>query len=258
MSKHRGDFEVCRTIFGRSFGHSRTITATSASTLTLNSFSTAYQFFDGATAGQVVNLGDATTYFKDGHTFIFLNDSDNPISIEDDGGTELLELGASSWTIAILEDGSTVDGVWRFLQVLEIDQIPIDALTQFEAFESEGEQSTTSNGWVLKSGYPYTTTSKPPGTYVIDHTVQVGQSDKEKNIGHRVQWRPGTTGSWTTLLDIRDAVSTDDAFQVRTGFNIVDLPLGGVFQVRIQFGQTDEGGTGKIKEANIKIGKATD
>lgn len=135
---------------------------------------------------------------------------------------------------------------------------PIDALTEFEAFESASQQSTTSNGWVTKSGYPYTTDVKTAGTYVIDHTAQVGQSDKEKTVGHRVQYREGTSGTWITLIDIRDALSTDGAFQVRTGFNLLTLTTDTVFQLRIQWGQTDDGGTGLIKEANIKIGRVAD
>jgi len=139
-----------------------------------------------------------------------------------------------------------------------LTEIPIDALTEFEAFSSDSEETTTSNGWITKSGYPYTTDTKSAGDYVIDHTAQVGQTDKEKTVGHRVQWREGTSGTWIDLIDIRDAVSTDDAFQVRTGFNIVTLSSDTDFQVRIQWGQTDDGGTGKIKFANIKIGKVSD
>lgn len=139
-----------------------------------------------------------------------------------------------------------------------ISGLDLKTLTEFEAFESEAEETTTSNGWVTKSGYPYTTVTKTAGFYIIDHTAQVGQSDKEKQISHRVQWREGTSGTWQTLLEIDDAVGTDDAFQVRTGFNLVELTADGVFQVRIEYGQTDDGGTGKIKEANIKIGKVGD
>jgi hypothetical protein len=139
-----------------------------------------------------------------------------------------------------------------------ITSISIDALTEFEAFESDAEESTTSNRWVTKSGYPYTTITKSAGDYVINFTAQVGQSDKEKTVGSRVQFRLGTSGTWITIKDIRDAVSTDDAFQLRTGFFIITLPVDGVFQVRQQFGQTDDGGTGKIKEANITIGKVAE
>lgn len=127
--------------------------------------------------------------------------------------------------------------------------------TEFEAFGSATQQNTTSNGWVTKSGYPYTTTPKTAGQYILDYTAQVGQSDKEKQVGFRVQYRLGTSGTWLTIADIRDAVSTDDAFQFRTSFELITLPSDGVFQVRLQWGQTDDGGTGYIKNANIKVSR---
>lgn len=140
----------------------------------------------------------------------------------------------------------------------QIDTLDLETLTEFEAFESESNQTTTSNGWVTKSGYPFTSAAKEAGRFVIDHTAEVGNSDKEKQTGHRVQWRPGTAGSWQTLVDIRNAVSVDGRTELRTGFNIIDLPSDGPFQVRIQFGQTDDGGTGTIRNANIKIGRVGD
>ena len=127
----------------------------------------------------------------------------------------------------------------------------------FEAFESVGIQSTTSNGWITKSGYPYTTTTKTAGDYVIDYSAQIGQSDKEKVVGYQVQWRPGTTGTWLELVDVRDGLSIDDGYQLRTGFDIITLPSDGVFQVRVRWGQTDEGGTGRIQRAAIKISKVS-
>ena len=143
-------------------------------------------------------------------------------------------------------------------KVQSLQSLSIDALTEFEAFESPGREATTSNGWVTKSGYPYTSVEKSAGFFVIDHTALVGNSDKEKQTGHRVQWRQGTSGSWITLVDIRNAVSVDGGTALRSGFNIIELTADTVFQVRIQFGQTDDGGTGDIEEANIKIGKAAE
>lgn len=155
------------------------------------------------------------------------------------------------------------------LGVLEIDGVELEYIQEFdaeellqavgvvspgtEAFSSPGQQSTTSGGWQTKSGYPYTTTPKTAGDYIINHTAQVGNTDKQKQAGHRVQWRPGTSGAWQTLVDIRDANSVDNQFQLRTGFNIVTLASDDVFQVRIQYGENDDGGTTRIREANVII-----
>lgn len=143
--------------------------------------------------------------------------------------------------------------------IRDLNNVDISSLTEFESFSGLSQQSTTSNSWVTKSEYPYTTDVKSAGKYIIDFTAQVGQSDKEKEVGSRFQWRPGTSGSWITLgSEIRDAVSTDGAYQYRTTFTEITLATAGVFQVRIQFGQTDDGGTGLIREANIKIGKVAE
>jgi hypothetical protein len=127
--------------------------------------------------------------------------------------------------------------------------------TEFEAYSDNSTESTTSNGWVTKSGYPYTTDVKTAGQYVIDWSAQLGQSDKQKEVGLLVEWREGTSGSWTELADLRDGVSQDDAWDIRTGFNLVTLSTDTEFQIRIRFGQTDEGGTGRIRFAGIKIGR---
>lgn len=142
--------------------------------------------------------------------------------------------------------------------MLPLDNIPVDALTEFEAYASDNTQSTTSNGWVTKAGYPYTTEVKTAGQYVIDFTAEVGQTDKEKQVGFRVQWRQGTSGSWVKLSDTRNGVSTDDEYALRTGFRLVTLPIDTEFQVRLQWGQTDDGGSGLIRNAGIKIGKVAE
>ena len=152
-------------------------------------------------------------------------------------------------------NGFVADNVQQAIEEASEGQ-PIEALTEFESFSSPNNQNTTSNGWVTKSGYPYTSSIKSAGRYIIDFTCQVGQSDKEKQVGTRFQFRLGTSGSWANLGEpILDAVSTDNAYQYRTSFFEITLPTDGVFQVRILFGQTDDGGTGRIREANIKIGK---
>ena len=153
MSRHRGDFETCRTLFGRSFGLSRTVTTTSASTLTLDSFSTAYQIFEGSTAGQVLNLGDSTTYFKDGHSFFILNDSTEDLTIESDNGTDLFILQPNFGVLAVLEDGSTVDGIWRFFLFLD-NTLSFVANSASPGFTWGKSGNINANAWLLNDTVP--------------------------------------------------------------------------------------------------------
>lgn len=125
-----------------------------------------------------------------------------------------------------------------------------------ESFSSDATESTTSNNWIVKSGFPYTTTAKEAGDYLIDYTAQITQTQKQKAAGFNVQWREGTTGSWTDLADIREGVSVDNGYSFRTSFNRVTLASDGVFQVRVRYGQTDDGGTMFIRFVSIKITKA--
>lgn len=138
--------------------------------------------------------------------------------------------------------------------------IDIGDATSFELYSSDGSQNTTSNGWVTKTGYPYTTSIKEPALYILDYSCNTTNSNKQKAVGTRVQYREGTSGTWITLggSDIRNGVSVDGEWQLRTGFNDITLTTETVIQFRFQFGQTDDGGTGSIKESSIKISKAAD
>ena len=134
-------------------------------------------------------------------------------------------------------------------------QDQILGLAEFEAFSEDPVQFTTSDGWVTRTNYPYTTATKTAGDYIINHSSQVGMDFKERNVGHRVRWRPGTSGTWIDLVEINNAVTRPDAFALRTGFNLINLASAGVFQVTVEFGQTDEGGEAKIQNSGITIAK---
>lgn len=127
-----------------------------------------------------------------------------------------------------------------------------------EVLVSATQQETTSNNWVTSTGWPQTSEPKLAGDYVVDFTAQLGQSQKQKQIGSRLQYRFNATGTWNLLADseILDALSGVDSFQYRTSFTILVVPSeGDTIQFRWQFGQTDDGGTGRIKNTAIKLTK---
>jgi len=153
MTKHRGDMEICRTVFGRNLGYSRTITTTSASTLTLNAFSTGYQIFEGAVSGQILNLGDATTYFKEGQSFFIINESDNTINIEDFGNNLLYELRANFSTLAVLEENGTAEGKWRFLLFID-NTLDFVATSASPGFSFGRANNVNAGTFLLRPGGP--------------------------------------------------------------------------------------------------------
>lgn len=124
--------------------------------------------------------------------------------------------------------------------------------SEFKEFSSLTQQNTTSNGWVTFA--TFTTDDSTDGEWQIQASFNIGQSDKEKQVGFRLQARDGTSGSWTTInsLDTRETVGQDNTFTLRSGFGFFTHDNGdGVFQIRVQFGQTDEGGTGRLKNLTV-------
>ena len=89
------------------------IQATANSTLTLTVASPGYILFNGTVAGQILKLGDATTY-QTGHTYIVHNSSTQNITIQNSAATVVLTLLPNARTTIILENNSTAAGVWRY------------------------------------------------------------------------------------------------------------------------------------------------
>lgn len=145
MSKIKGDLKVSRNSFTRSQSISKTETVVSASTLTLNAFSSGIQLFSGTTTGQIVNLGDATAYPELSHTFIFINDSNTTISIQNNSNTEINQLLPNDRVLIILTDQNTADGVWKF---------SFYTLQSFAAppFSMGRKGNTSSNTWLEDQG----------------------------------------------------------------------------------------------------------
>jgi len=111
MSKIKGDLTVSRNLSTRSARIEANVVTTAASTLTLTDFSQSTQIFLGSTTGQILNLGDATSY-QVGHIYIVHNNSSVDVTIEDDGSTTLLTLNPNARATFILQNNSTADGIW--------------------------------------------------------------------------------------------------------------------------------------------------
>lgn len=95
------------------FRTQETNTATAASTLSLVGGSSMSQRFTGSTAGQIVQLPNATT-LSNGHRFEFWNDSSVLVTIQDNGGTTLLSLAASQYALFVLNGNGSAAGTWDF------------------------------------------------------------------------------------------------------------------------------------------------
>ena len=125
----------------------------------------------------------------------------------------------------------------------------------FESIESLSNSSTTSNGWVTKA--THTTTTKVSGIYLVLFNAMVANDEKEKMVGSRFQYRIGS-GSWNNINDDRNAQSKEDnRYSSRGGFHVIVLSSDDTLGFRHQYGQTDDGGSGKMKEAKVVVFKAS-
>ena len=96
-----------------------TSAATANTTTSLTISSTAQQVFTGSTAGQIVQLPDATT-LSVGHVYIIWNQSTVDITIQDAGTTSQLVLGPSRQAIFTLLTNGTTAGSWAYAQMRKV------------------------------------------------------------------------------------------------------------------------------------------
>ena len=199
MAKIQGDQEICRNLLTRSLSLGNTTTTTSASTLTLNAFSTSTQIFTGSTAGQVVNLGDTTTYPNEGWTYVFINDSTQNITIENDGGATQLTIDPGCGAIFTLEDNSTADGIWRYLSICDRDVMDAEGkLLQFGYFGT----GTTKNKW-LNVSHPSQPSDSTP--HVVPWAGEiVGLSYGNENDNSDVDIEIYINGALAYTWDVRN------------------------------------------------------
>lgn len=144
------------------------------------------------------------------------------------------------------------------LAISRLANVNLADITQLEEFSSDGAESTTSNGWVTKSGFPFTSVSiKTAGEFEVAWSSEIGQSTKQKAVGSEFSWRP-VGGTWEVLSDIRAGVATSNEYQLRSGFRKVTLAADAMVELRAQWGQTNDGGIGLIRNVTMKIQRISD
>ena len=105
----------------KSFRTQATVQATTASTITLTTSSEMLQVFTGTTAGQIVRLPAANTGLLIGHRYEIWNLSTVTIAINNTGSVTQLTLLSQRSATFILQDNTTANGVWSYIQA---DVIP--------------------------------------------------------------------------------------------------------------------------------------
>ena len=101
-----------------------TIQATANSILNLSVSSTGYILFTGSVAGQILKLGDASTY-QIGHTYLIHNSSTQNVVIQNNAGTAILTLLPNNRTNIVLEINTTAEGTWRYNRTSNVGAITL-------------------------------------------------------------------------------------------------------------------------------------
>jgi hypothetical protein len=99
-----------------------TTTITSASTLTLINTDTAQQRFTGVTAGQNLDLPDATS-LDVGKIYIVWNDSSVDVNVRNSTSASLFILPAGYRGIVTLVDDGSAAGSWTWMMMTESDRV---------------------------------------------------------------------------------------------------------------------------------------
>lgn len=90
------------------------ITSVASGTLTLTNASETVQLFQGSTSGQILKLPDCTTFAQVGQRYKIINDSTQNLTINDNGGTTLILLGANQRAYLICTSVGTASGSWTY------------------------------------------------------------------------------------------------------------------------------------------------
>lgn len=126
-------------------------------------------------------------------------------------------------------------------------------LTEAETASQGVQDSTTSNGWVSRSGFPFLTAGvKTAGTFSLRWSTEIGQTTKNRNYGLLIRWRP-EGGIWATLSSVELSNSRNNDFITQSGFKEVVLLANSKIEVDMQFGQTTGGGTCLIRNSSLEV-----
>jgi len=127
---------------------------------------------------------------------------------------------------------------------------------ELEAYSDDSVSSTTSNDWVTK--FSPQTAVKEAGNYLLLHSGQVTNSNNNKKTGYRVQWKPENDSTWITLVEDIFLFARGDTYLPVTAVSIIELLSRDQIDVRFQWGETDGGGTGRLKNVSLTVIKVED
>lgn len=181
------------------------------------------------------------------------------VSVLEENGSELLEPTERLLTADITDfdpsNGAAFDPADTDVELAlnRLANQTFDDVTEAEGFVSNAQETTTSDGWVSKSGFPFTTTSpKTAGKFSVRWFAEVGQTKTNRNFGFRVRWRPAG-GTWADLASVQLTVNRDNDVIMQSGFKEVTLPSNGDIEIDVQHGQTTQGSASILQNVSVEV-----
>ena len=133
--------------------------------------------------------------------------------------------------------------------------------TSYDSFQQSPANSTTSNGWVEVAKFE-AKEAVIDGIYSVQWSMEAAQSKGGRNMGIQISVRPGNdadANAWTIInTNAGLQVPSDNARMQYSGFVEVDLLTEDLYQVRVEYGQTTNGGTQTLEEIDVVVFRVGD
>lgn len=166
--------------------------ATAAGTLSLAVTSNTNQFFTGTTAGQLINLPNATT-LRQGRYFHIWNNSTQDIAVRDNGGNLLRTVRPDTVAVFIVTDIGTANGTWVHRRQILTDHVS-------EAVATAPTQTTSATDEALAD----MSVTPPRGRYLVSFNCMASNTNN------------GTTTTYTIYVGGSPVAQTERRY-VRSG-----------------------------------------
>ena len=133
--------------------------------------------------------------------------------------------------------------------------------TSYDSFQDLGPYSTTDNGWVEAVKFE-AVEAVIDGDYSVQWSLKSTQSKGGRNKGVQISFRPGDdvdNNPWEILNSNNTLqVPSDNVSLQYSGFVEVSLLNTDIYQVRVEFGQTVNGGTQTLEEIDVVVFRVGD